>query len=167
MKLPKVFFQKLLIGIVLIAAAAGVTAFIKETLDTHDPESALPLISVQYGDEHLEEDKEVRRAGWEWNFFLTQEKTPLLLIEDVPLQTVEVLPNAEMTIRFSKTPTELHVMRSTADEPSEYLELSDAGDGTFSTPSTQGRYFYKVRAEWKGRGFIQYYFSLDVKPLEL
>ena len=78
MKLPKIFFRKLIIGAVLLAIATGMTAFIKESLDTQDPESALPIITVLYGDEELVPDKEVRRAGWEWNFFLTQEKTPLL-----------------------------------------------------------------------------------------
>ena len=77
MKLPKIFFRKLIIGAVLLAIATGMTAFIKESLDTQDPESALPIITVLYGDEELVPDKEVRRAGWEWNFFLTQEKTPL------------------------------------------------------------------------------------------
>lgn len=52
----------------LLAIATGMTAFIKESLDTQDPESALPIITVLYGDEELVPDKEVRRAGWEWNF---------------------------------------------------------------------------------------------------
>ena len=72
MKLPKIFFRKLIIGAVLLAIATGMTAFIKESLDTQDPESALPIITVLYGDEELVPDKEVRRGGWECNFFLTQ-----------------------------------------------------------------------------------------------
>lgn len=64
----KDFFRKLIIGAVLLAIATGMTAFIKESLDTQDPESALPIITVLYGDEELVPDKEVRRAGWEWNF---------------------------------------------------------------------------------------------------
>lgn len=79
MKLPKIFFRKLIIGAVLLAIATGMTAFIKESLDTQDPESALPIITVLYGDEELVPDKEVRRAGWEWNFFLTQEKNAAAL----------------------------------------------------------------------------------------
>lgn len=147
MKLPKIFFRKLIIGAVLLAIATGMTAFIKESLDTQDPESALPIITVLYGDEELVPDKEVRRAGWEWNFFLTQEKTPLLSPEDVPLQPVDVMPGAQMRILFTKEPSELRVMRAVSDKPTEYLELSDAGGGRFSTPTTPGLYFYKVRAE--------------------
>ncbi len=64
MKLPKIFFRKLIIGAVLLAIATGMTAFIKESLDTQDPESALPIITVLYGDEELVPDKEVRRAGF-------------------------------------------------------------------------------------------------------
>ena len=167
MKLPKIFFRKLIIGAVLLAIATGMTAFIKESLDTQDPESALPIITVLYGDEELIPDKEVRRAGWEWNFFLTQEKTPLLSPEDVPLQPVDVMPGAQMRILFTKEPSELRVMRAVSDKPTEYLELSDAGGGRFSTPTTPGLYFYKVRAEWSGRGFIQYYFALQVRELQI
>ena len=116
MKLPKIFFRKLIIGAVLLAIATGMTAFIKESLDTQDPESALPIITVLYGDEELVPDKEVRRAGWEWNFFLTQEKTPLLSPEDVPLQPVDVMPGAQMRILFTKEPSELRVMRAVSDK---------------------------------------------------
>lgn len=67
MKLPKIFFRKLIIGAVLLAIATGMTAFIKESLDTQDPESALPIITVLYGDEELVPDKEVRgRVGMEF-----------------------------------------------------------------------------------------------------
>lgn len=165
MKLPKVFFRKLLLGAVLVALSAGMTMFIKETLDTRDPESSLPIITVQYGDEIFVPDKEVRRAGWEWNFFLTQEKTPMLSVEDVPLSPVTVLPASPMHISFTKQPSQLRVLRATGEKPSEYLELSDAGDGAFSSPTMPGLYYYKVQAEWRGRGFIQYYFSLEVRDL--
>ena len=37
MKLPKIFFRKLIIGAVLLAIATGMTAFIKESLDTQGP----------------------------------------------------------------------------------------------------------------------------------
>lgn len=165
MKLPNVFFRKLLLGIVLVSLAAGVTMFIKETLDTRDPESALPIITVQYGDEVFIADKQVRRAGWEWNFFLTKEKTPMLSIEDAPPTPVTVLPASPMHISFTKKPSQLRVLRATSEKPSEYLELSDAGDGAFSSPTMPGLYYYKVRAEWQGRGFIQYYFALEVRDL--
>ena len=165
MKLPKIFFRKLLLGAVLVSLAAGITMFIKETLDTRDPESALPLITVQYGDEIFTTDRQVRRAGWEWNFFLTKEKTPLLPIEDAPPTPVTVLPGSPMNISFTKKPSQLHVLRATSENPSEYIELSNAGDGAFSSPTTPGLYYYKVQAEWRGRGFIQYYFALEVRDL--
>lgn len=165
MKLPKIFFRKLLLGIVLISLAAGITVFIKEALDTRDPESALPIITIQYGDEIFTADKQVRRAGWEWNFFLTKAKTPLLSIEDAPPSPVTVLPASPMRISFTKKPTQLHVLRATSEKPSDYIELSDAGDGAFSSPTMPGLYYYKVQAEWQGRGYIQYYFALEVRDL--
>ena len=120
MKLPKIFFRKLIIGAVLLAIATGMTAFIKESLDTQDPESALPIITVLYGDEELVPDKEVRRAGWEWNFFLTQEKTPLLSPEDVPLQPVDVMPGAQ--IRLFTAFAEWHAILM-CREPSAHVRL--------------------------------------------
>ena len=165
MKLPKVFFRKLLLGVVLVALAAGITMFIKETLDTRNPEASLPLITVQYGDEVFVQDKEVHRAGWEWNFFLTRQKTPALSIEDVPLSPVTVLPASPLHISFTKNPTRLRVLRAAGESPSEYIELADAGNGAFSSPTMPGLYYYKVQAEWQGRGFIQYYFALEVRDL--
>lgn len=165
MKLPRIFFRKLIVGVVLLSLAAGVTALLKETLDTQDPEASLPIISVLYGDEQMALDKEVHRAGWEWNFFLTREKTPLLSVEDVPLSPMEVLPGARMRILFTKPPTELQILRAPGDKPTEFLELADAGSGLFSTPTMPGLYVYKVRASWRGRGFIQYYFALQVREL--
>lgn len=70
-------------------------------------------------------------------------KTPLLSPEDVPLQPVDVMPGAQMRILFTKEPSELRVMRAVSDKPTEYLELSDAGGGRFSTPTTPGLYFIK------------------------
>ncbi len=165
MKLPKVFFKKLLLGTLLIALAAGVTAMLKEVLDTRDPESALPLITVTYGDETLSNEREVRRAGWEWHFFLTNEKTPLLSLEDVPLTPVEVLPGAQLQISFTKTPSELLTQYAADAYPIQFVEPQGKSAGTIHAPTTPGRYYYKVRAEWAGRGFIQYYFVLQVREL--
>ena len=54
-----------------------------------------------------------------------------------------------------------------ADVTGQCQDEHDAGGGRFSTPTTPGLYFYKVRAEWSGRGFIQYYFALQVRELQI
>lgn len=167
MKLPKLFFKKLFLGAVLIAAAALAASVLKEMLDTKNPESALPVISVryEYGEQALSNEREVRRAGWEWEFFLTKEKTPLISLEDVPVTPADVLPGARMTVTFSKQPSKLQIFQRAYDDiPSEFQELSFADSGSFFTPTKPGRYYYKVYAEWP-RGFIQYYFALQVQEL--
>ena len=48
-KQPATLLKKLVLGAVLIFLSACVTMFIKESLDTKDPESALPLLTVTCG----------------------------------------------------------------------------------------------------------------------
>ena len=50
-------------------------------------------------------DREWRLSGWEWNIVLTQEKTPLLSPEYMPLLPVDVMPGAQMRILFTKEPS--------------------------------------------------------------
>jgi len=167
MKLPKTFFKKMILGVVLIAAAALTAYILKEMLDTKNPESALPVISVryEYGENALSNEREVRRAGWEWEFFLTNEKTPMISLDDVPITPVDVLPGARMTISFSKEPTDLRIFeRAYAETPSEFREMAFSSGNAFYTPTQPGRYYYKIYAEWP-RGMIQYYFALQVKEL--
>lgn len=167
MKLPRVFFKKLVAGAVLIALAALVAYVLKEMLDTKNPESALPAIAVEYEySEHpLSNESEVRRAGWEWAFFLTNEKTPMLDLEDVPVTPVDVLPGARMTIQFSKEPSGLRLYRRAyADIPPMFQETSFSSGTSFFTPTQPGLYYYRICAEWP-RGTIQYYFALQVREL--
>ncbi len=140
---------------------------LKEVLDTKEPESALPVISVQYeyGENALSNEREVRRAGWEWKFFLTNEKTPMLALDDVPITPVDVLPGARMTISFSKAPTDLRLYRRAYDDiPSEFYETAFSSGTSFYAPTQPGRYYYRIYAEWP-RGVIQYYFALQVREL--
>lgn len=167
MNLPKTFFKKLLLGIVLIGISASLTMLFKEMLDTNNPESALPIITVRYefGEQPLSNEREVRRAGWEWAFFLTNEKTPLLGLGDVPLSPVNVLPGAEISIDFTREPRELQVFQCAYTGILQEMErLECEGEDSFPAPTQPGRYYYKVRAEW-ARGFIQYYFALQVQEL--
>ena len=68
-----------------------------------------------------------------------------------------------MKLLFSKEPSSLKVLRASGTGSTEFLELTDASDGTFNTPASSGVYVYKVLAEWSTRGYIQYYFSLQVR----
>ena len=162
MKMPKIFLRKIIIGFLLLVMAAGFTLVLKETLDTKDPESALPTISVQYNDGQVQG---VYRAGYSWSFFTTIEnrQAPSLAPEDLPLTPVAVLPAHPVKITFSKTPSELRIWRAKGRYSTDYLELSNEQEGVFDTPSMPGVYLYKVKADWGSRGTIQYYFALDVQ----
>ena len=46
MRMPKIFVRKVIIGAVLIALSAVITMMIKEALDTQNPESSLPILTV-------------------------------------------------------------------------------------------------------------------------
>ncbi|MFQ9679471.1 MAG: hypothetical protein ACLRZH_04645 [Ruthenibacterium lactatiformans] len=56
-----------------MAIATGMTAFIKESLDTQDPESALPIITVRMGMGACS-GQGGAPSGLGMEFFLTQEK---------------------------------------------------------------------------------------------
>ena len=161
MKMQKVLIQKLLVGILLLSLAAGVTVLIKESFDTQDPEAALPLITVDCNGLVI---TDVYRAGYEWSFFTTVERrTPQLSESDIPLVPVDVTPSAPLRIKFSKEPSTLKITRASGRYSTDFLELTDVRDGAFKTPTVPGVYVYKVYAEWKARGYIQYYFALQVK----
>ena len=45
----------------------------------------------------------------------------------------------------------------------DFLELSSGDPCNFSAPTVAGTYIYRVRAEWTGRGYIQYFFCITVQ----
>ncbi|MEG2053611.1 MAG: hypothetical protein RR052_01585, partial [Oscillospiraceae bacterium] len=47
MKFPKLFFKKLLIGILLIAGCAGASLALKDFVDSLNPEVTLPILEVR------------------------------------------------------------------------------------------------------------------------
>ncbi|MEG0167809.1 MAG: hypothetical protein RSD01_04360 [Ruthenibacterium sp.] len=163
MKTPKLLIRKILLGMVLIAIAAGITVFIKESLDTQDPESALPIIRVEYNGIEMP-PAVIYRAGYEWSFFTTMERqAPTLAQEDLPITPYDMQPDAAIKISFSKTPSTLRVWRANGRYSTDFTELASEDKSTFTTPHDAGVYLYKVKAEWGRRGFIQYYFAVDVK----
>ncbi|WP_367924423.1 hypothetical protein [uncultured Ruthenibacterium sp.] len=166
MRISRIALRKLLIGAILLVIAAAITMFIKESLDTQDPESALPILSIEYNGTQIPPSQEgfLYRAGYEWNFFTTVERrAPQLAENDLPLVPLDVSSQAELKLLFSKEPSGLKVLRASGTSSTEFLELTDASDGTFNTPATPGTYVYKILAEWGNRGYIQYYFSLQVR----
>ncbi len=163
MKLRTVIIRKFLLGAFLIAVCAGMTFIIKESLDTRDPETALPIITITYNDAVFPQQN-IYRAGYTWSFITTVEKwqAPSLLPEDLPIVPENVLADMPVEITFSQTPQTLQIYRATGRYSTDFLEISTEADGEFYTPTTQGEYLYKVVAGWGSRGEIQYYFAMSV-----
>ncbi|MEG0178714.1 MAG: hypothetical protein RR573_05275 [Oscillospiraceae bacterium] len=164
MTLHTTIIKKILLGAVLIGIAAGITLVIKENLDTKDPESALPRITVSYNGAPLSDDA-VLRAGFEWNFLTTKEKGPTLNVDDLPLHAVDVLPQVPVTVSFSKTPDELKISRSEGRGSQDFIEITSEKSGEILTPTVPNVYTYKVEASWHMRGSVLYYFSVQTKEL--
>lgn len=163
MKVSKSIVRKILLGTLLIALSACVSVFIKETLDTQDPESALPIITVTYNDTNMQPES-VYRAGYTWSFFTTVEawQAPSLAPEDLPLSPVEVAAGTPMTVTFTSKPSKVRIWRAQGLYSGEFLEISCDVPGEFLAPATPGLYLFRVKADWGSRGNIQYYFALSV-----
>ncbi|MEG2930908.1 MAG: hypothetical protein RR825_03900 [Ruthenibacterium sp.] len=163
MKGHKLVVRKILLGIVLVSLAAVITVFIKESLDTQDPESALPLITVKYNSGEMSAQN-IYRAGYQWSFFTTVEdwQAPSLSPEDLPITPVDIQPGTPIQISFSSTPSELRIWRAAGRYSTDFLELSCPVTGEFTAPASPGIYLYRVVASWGNRGEIQYYFALSV-----
>lgn len=163
MKLPKRFLRKVLLGAVLIALSVCVTIFIKETLDTKDPEAALPIITLLCNETPVPPES-VYRAGYTWSFFTTVEdwQAPSMAPEDLPIKPVDIAANTPIVISFSSEPSALRIWRAEGMYSSDFLELSGDVPGEFLAPATAGQYMYRVNADWGSRGNIQYYFALSV-----
>lgn len=175
MKMPKIFFRKVIVGAVLIALSAAVTMALKEALDTQNPESALPILTVTCNGTPLNtgtnnsaligtEPQSLLRAGYEWSFFTTIERrTPPVTAEDLPLQPTTISAGVPISLTFTKEPSRVQVWRAEGLHGQDFLELSSADPCNFSAPSTAGTYIYRVRAEWTGRGYIQYFFCITTQ----
>lgn len=164
MKTPMKVVKKVACALLLLVLAALASLFIKEALDTQDPEAALPLIEVRC-DGVLVPD--TYRAAYQWNFFVTTEKreAQMIAVADMPLVPMDVQPSQAVNVAFSKTPQNLRVWRGEGRDTTSFTELSGISPEsatTFYTPSTPGVYVYKVYGEW-ARGNVLYYFAVEVK----
>lgn len=175
MKMPKIFVRKVIIGAVLIALSAVITMMIKEALDTQNPESSLPILTVTCNGTPLtteanngapanNEPVSLLRAGYEWSFFTTIERrTPPVTAEDLPLTPTTISAGVPISLTFSRDPAKVQVWRAEGQHGQDFLELSSGDPCNFSAPTVAGTYIYRVRAEWTGRGYIQYFFCITVQ----
>ncbi len=157
MKLRKRWLAKLMAGIMLVVLAGGMAYIIRDMLAMQNPESALPVISVEYNGKPLP-PQHYMMDSYSWRFLLRTtewaqpDRTAVNKLEPAP-----VLPGAPLEISFSFPCKSMVVSRSYGDR-NEFEELS----GALQTPFTGGTYLYRVEAQWGARGSVLYYIKVRV-----
>lgn len=157
MKLRKQWVVKLLAGLLLVVMAGAVANVIRDTLALRNPESALPVIDIEYNGKPLPPQHYMMDA-YSWRFLFTQrnweepDRAAVNKLEPAP-----VLPGAPLKIDFSFPCKVLKVSRSYGDR-NEFEEIS----GDLQTPFTGGTYTYRIEAEWGNRGLVSYYIKVRV-----
>ena len=157
------FLFRLALGVVLIALAALGSLLLKETLDSHDPENNLPILTVTCGyaapltSGSNTPETFIKRAGYEWNFLTRVVKSQTLPPTEFPLYPLTVMPDTPIVISFSVPYETLKVSRSGGQYDPNFLPVA----GEVVTPSEPGTYCYCIEAGFK-RGSIIYYFVTEV-----
>lgn len=154
MKPQMQYVKKAVAAIALILLSALTSLLIKETLDSFDPENALPQIQVSAG----WTVPEVRRAGYEWNFLTTVKRSPTVSPPDLPLVVLDVQPQVPIVINFSSPCESMTVSRADGLNRADYLPIT----GEVLTPIQPGIYVYCIEAQFS-KGSIIYYFAVEVR----
>lgn len=151
-------FKKYFIAFIMLIICTFTTIFIKNTVDSTNPENSLPLISVSAG----YTKPYVVRAGYTWNFGHKTICSPYVSSVDAPLTVVEpCTPGENIVINFSA--------------PYEYINVEIANGlandnfekvYNLTTPEEEGVYVYKITAQFD-KGDILYYFATEVKNVNL
>ena len=166
MRLPKIFIEKITVGLVLVFISAGISLFIKDALDTKTPTSALPILTVKCNSVPIASDS-VYMAEYQWNFWTSVER---MVNNYSPSDTKEqvvatnVLPNIPIDIEYSRDAISTTVSRAVNTDSSDFLVIEPDKTGTIYTPPQPGSYIYRVEASFD-RGSVVYYFAISVTEM--
>ncbi len=159
----KTVIKKLIVGVFLISLSALASLLLKETLDSGDPETNLPILTVSCGyattltSGDNTPETFIKRAGYEWNFWTKIVKSPTLPPTEFSLYPITVMANTPIVINFSKPYETLKVSRSNGQHDPNFVTI----EGEVTTPSAPGDYCYCIEAGFD-RGSIIYYFVVRV-----
>lgn len=166
MQLHKIFFRKLIIGLVLVVIAAAVSLFIKDALDTKEPTSALPILTVRCNGAPISTDS-VYMAEYQWNFWTSVERMVSTYspsnVRDQIIAT-NVLPNLPISIEYSRDAISTTVSRAVSVDSADFMIVEPDQNGNIYTPPIPGNYIYKVEASFD-RGSVIYYFAISVTEM--
>ena len=97
------------IAFVLLILAGYISVFIKDTIDSRNPEVSLPIINVTTGYTYI---PNVPRAGYEWSFRTKKLMAPYVSSIDIPLIAYDAMPDEPILIGFTVPHRELHLYES-------------------------------------------------------
>lgn len=153
-RVNKLKLRRYLIAVVMLFIAGYISVFIKDSIDSKNPEASLPIISVTTGYTAL---PNVPRAGYEWSYKTKSVKSPYVSCVDVPLTAYEALPDMPILITFSTPYQSITLYEGKGASPEEFVEKRYG----MTTPEEEGVYVYKVVAQFE-QGTIVHYFALNV-----
>jgi len=149
------------IAFVLLILAGYSSGFIKDTIDSNNPEVSLPIINVTTGYSPI---PSVPRAVYEWNYRTKSMMSPYVSSIDIPLIAYDALIDVPILIGFSVPHNQLTLYESEG----VLINGRVVASGEFqekryssNTPNKEGIYVYKVVAQFD-QGTIMHYFALDV-----
>ena len=149
------------VAFVLLILAGYISVFIKDTIDSRNPDVALPVISVTTGYSPI---PNVPRAGYEWQYRTKSVMAPYVSSMDIPLSAYDELLDTPINIDFSMPYKGLTLYESKGVLINgRVLATEDFTEKKYSnnTPNKEGIYVYKVVAQFE-QGTIMHYFALDV-----
>lgn len=149
--------KRYLLAAVMLVLAAYATIFIKDSVDSLNPESSLPIISVSTG----YTPPYVVRAGYTWRFGLKTVRAPYLSAADVPLMVTDCYPQENIAINFSAPYDYITVYMAKGLANDDFRQVYN-----LQTPAEEGVYVYKIVANFE-KGDIVYYFAVSVKKAGL
>lgn len=158
--------KRLLIGVVLVVAAAFIAVALKDYLDQKSPEYAVPHLTV------TADTTEVRThlSHYNWKFVSGKEivvTDPMLeqldqgrgvtgWDEGMVLSTTDLGGGERLNFSFSQKYAKIHIDRTDA-----YDYRFNPTDDDTTVPYEKGAYYYRVTAEFK-QGRVEYYFRINV-----
>jgi len=149
--------KRYVLALIMLVLAAYATVFIKDTVESMNPEKSLPIISVSVG----YNPPYVVRAGYTWSFGSKTVRSPYVSATDTPMMITDCSPGENIVINFS-APFEFISLYQTNGLANEVFKPIYA----WNTPTEEGIYVYKIEAYFD-KGDISYYFAVQVKENNL
>lgn len=154
--------KRILLGVVLIAAAVFAAYFLKDYMDRKNPDLAIPKLLVTADGQELD----VYVSSYYWRFAFGHEAE--MIEPEIDGGAVRILDEGVVQPNVLQGGERLFYS-FTQKEIARYIDRSEAystvdfhlADDEMTVTNKPGAYYYKVTAEFE-RGRVLYYFRIDV-----